>query len=203
MDVTRREFLNLAWLITTVWGALSNFVKYRLLGLPLPAQGESIVSHEPERWAPSVCQLCPAGCGVVARIIDGRVVKIEGLPAHPVNQGSLCPKGFAGVTELYHPDRLLHVNNREWHENRQRDDLLQDFQLRQGHFLVTDPVGRHLQDILEESDAPTRVNKNASRTKSDRRLFIPEQRLHLVCSGKRESQLLEVSHHRSKLSYHH
>jgi len=38
--------------------------------------------------------------------VNGKVVKIEGNPLSPVNQGKLCPKGHSAVLELYHPDRL-------------------------------------------------------------------------------------------------
>ncbi len=60
----------------------------------------------PESWATSVCTLCPGGCGLRVRLIGQRAVKIQGNPLHPVNRGGLCPKGVAGLQELYHPDRL-------------------------------------------------------------------------------------------------
>ncbi|MGE5139703.1 MAG: molybdopterin-containing oxidoreductase family protein [Rudaea sp.] len=54
----------------------------------------------------STCRMCPAGCGIVVRIINGRAVKIEGNPDHPVNRGKLCARGQAGLQLLYNPDRL-------------------------------------------------------------------------------------------------
>jgi len=39
-------------------------------------------------------------------VVDGRVVKLDGNPYHPNNQGKLCPKGQAGLQVLYDPDRL-------------------------------------------------------------------------------------------------
>src|SRR5215470_13045918 len=53
----------------------------------------------------TVCRECPAGCGLVAKNRDGRVVKLEGNPDHPVNAGVLCIRGQAGLQALYHPDR--------------------------------------------------------------------------------------------------
>lgn len=106
MKLTRREFLGFGGLVATTAGALEDFLKHKLLGLP-PEEGELLLPQEPARWVPSVCRLCPAGCGVAARVTEGRVVKLEGLPAHPVSRGALCPRGLAGLTELYHPDRLL------------------------------------------------------------------------------------------------
>lgn len=73
-------------------------------------------------WKPSVCPLCPSGCGLMVRVMEGdaEVVrngrlgvmqmglakKIEGNPQHPVNRGKLCPRGQAGVQVTYHPDRI-------------------------------------------------------------------------------------------------
>jgi anaerobic selenocysteine-containing dehydrogenase len=42
----------------------------------------------------------------LARVVDGRVVKLEGNPAHPMNQGKPCPRAQAGLQVLYDPDRL-------------------------------------------------------------------------------------------------
>ena len=55
---------------------------------------------------PGACTLCPSACGILARVADGNVVKLEGNPMHPVNSGTLCPKGQAAPELLYHPDRL-------------------------------------------------------------------------------------------------
>jgi anaerobic selenocysteine-containing dehydrogenase len=59
-----------------------------------------------EQWLPTVCGQCPAGCGMMVRVVDGRAVKIDGLPAHPSNRGKTCPKGQNGLQVLYDPDRI-------------------------------------------------------------------------------------------------
>ena len=41
-------------------------------------------------WYASVCGECPAGCGTLVRTREGRAVKVEGNPEHPINRGSLC-----------------------------------------------------------------------------------------------------------------
>lgn len=64
-------------------------------------------------WFSTVCRECPAGCGVIARNRDGRVVKLEGNPDHPVNRGALCVRGQAAVQGLYHPDRFAGPQRRE------------------------------------------------------------------------------------------
>jgi anaerobic selenocysteine-containing dehydrogenase len=57
-------------------------------------------------WFASTCRQCPAGCGILVRIMNGRALKIEGNPDHPLNRGKLCARGQAGLQVLYNPDRL-------------------------------------------------------------------------------------------------
>src|SRR5919197_4576385 len=57
-------------------------------------------------WFATVCRECPAGCGVIARNREGRIVKLEGNPDHPVNQGALCLRGQAALQGVYAPDRF-------------------------------------------------------------------------------------------------
>ena len=54
----------------------------------------------------TVCRECPAGCGLVAKNRDGRIIKLEGNPDHPLSAGALCIRGQAGLQSLYHPDRF-------------------------------------------------------------------------------------------------
>jgi len=68
--------------------------------------GEKGLQPGVEKWVPTVCAQCMGGCGVLARIIDGWAVNIVGNPLHPVNRGTLCPKGIAGLQGLYDPDRI-------------------------------------------------------------------------------------------------
>jgi len=57
-------------------------------------------------WYSSVCGECPAGCGIWVRTREGRVVKVEGNPGHPLSGGTLCSRGYSTVQGLYNPDRL-------------------------------------------------------------------------------------------------
>jgi anaerobic selenocysteine-containing dehydrogenase/Fe-S-cluster-containing dehydrogenase component len=61
----------------------------------------------------TVCRECPSGCGVLARNRDGRVVKVEGNPEHPVSQGALCVRGQASLQGLYSPDRFAGPQRRD------------------------------------------------------------------------------------------
>ncbi len=73
--------------------------------LPLVVPNEQLVPGVAS-WFATVCRECPAGCGVIARNREGRVVKLEGNPDHPVNQGALCIRGQAALQGLYHPERF-------------------------------------------------------------------------------------------------
>ena len=73
--------------------------------LPLVVPNEQLVPGVAS-WFSTVCRECPAGCGVLARNREGRVVKLEGNPEHPVNRGALCIRGQAALQGLYHPDRF-------------------------------------------------------------------------------------------------
>lgn len=57
-------------------------------------------------WYASTCRECPAGCGILAKNREARIVKIEGNPLHPINKGKLCMRGQAALQGLYNPDRL-------------------------------------------------------------------------------------------------
>lgn len=59
-----------------------------------------------ERIVKTVCSTCYCGCGVLAHVKEGKVVKIEGDPDHPNSKGNLCTRGKIGAELLYHADRL-------------------------------------------------------------------------------------------------
>src|SRR5688572_24615338 len=64
-------------------------------------------------WYATTCQECPAGCGMRVRTREGRPVKVEGNPEHPVNRGRLCIRGQASLQGLYNPDRIRGPRQRE------------------------------------------------------------------------------------------
>ena len=49
---------------------------------------------------------CHGGCGVLAHIKDGKLVKIEGDPDHPWSQGRLCARALAMTQYVENPKRL-------------------------------------------------------------------------------------------------
>jgi len=101
----RRSFLKAAGLgsIAFAYGCNPNQDKhlYSLVRAP-----EDMVTGKPA-WYATTCSECPAGCGILAKNREGRIVKLEGNPLHPVNKGKLCIRGQASLQEIYDPDRLI------------------------------------------------------------------------------------------------
>jgi anaerobic selenocysteine-containing dehydrogenase len=55
---------------------------------------------------------CPDACGVLITVEDGRAIKIQGDPAHPVTRGFLCAKVTKYLDRVYSPDRVLYPMRR-------------------------------------------------------------------------------------------
>ena len=51
---------------------------------------------------------CPDACGVLITVEDGRALKIQGDPKHPVTRGFLCAKVAKYLDRVYSPDRVLY-----------------------------------------------------------------------------------------------
>jgi len=66
---------------------------------PVPEDGEI-------SYVNSTCTLCPGNCGITVLKIDNRVIKIEGMKGHPVNDGGICLLGLSGLQLLYGPTRV-------------------------------------------------------------------------------------------------
>ena len=61
----------------------------------------------------SVCRSCHGGCGALLHVRDGKLIKVEGDPASPLNHGRLCPIGTVTVDLVNHPDRLQYPLRRK------------------------------------------------------------------------------------------
>ncbi|MBK1613267.1 sulfate ABC transporter substrate-binding protein [Rubrivivax gelatinosus] len=66
------------------------------------------------------CTYCSVGCGILmyslgdgAKNAKRSVIHVEGDPDHPVNRGTLCPKGASLLDIINSPNRLLHPEVRE------------------------------------------------------------------------------------------
>jgi anaerobic selenocysteine-containing dehydrogenase len=61
----------------------------------------------------SACYFCHQNCGVLAYVLDGKVIKIEGDPQHPTNTGGLCCRGNIALQHIDHPARINHPLKRK------------------------------------------------------------------------------------------
>ncbi len=71
---------------------------------PLVKRPPDYVPGKPRQFA-TVIELAGSGIGLLATVIDGRPVKIEGNPKHPMSQGATDVWSQAAILELYDPDR--------------------------------------------------------------------------------------------------
>jgi anaerobic selenocysteine-containing dehydrogenase len=99
----RRDFVKI---MGTAVGGLA-------IPLDLSIGSRSSVGHPDPGWAPgreafinSTCGLCPGGCGITCRVVDGSLVSVRGNAFNPINRGGVCPNGMAGVQLVYSPDRV-------------------------------------------------------------------------------------------------
>jgi anaerobic selenocysteine-containing dehydrogenase len=106
-EISRRDFLKVSTVLggaTAVLAGCQNPRRWVVLEPYVRAPEEQLAGVP--TWYASTCRQCPAGCGIMVRIMNGRAVKIEGNPEHPLNQGKLCARGESGLQVLYNPDRL-------------------------------------------------------------------------------------------------
>ncbi|MBT2605295.1 molybdopterin oxidoreductase family protein [Bacillus sp. ISL-53] len=63
--------------------------------------------NQPDGVFPSVCSLdCPDQCGLLLHKKDGKIIKVQGDPDHPVTKGNICNKVRNMTARLYDPNRL-------------------------------------------------------------------------------------------------
>lgn len=106
MKLDRRIFLKSLGLGTASLAMLPDLTSRPLRKMfPLLIPAEEIIPGMPY-WYASTCRECPAGCGVLLKVREGNVIKIEGNPNHPISRGGLCARGQAALQELYHEERL-------------------------------------------------------------------------------------------------
>jgi len=97
MGVTRRDFIKIA---AAAGGGMG-------IGGLLPlASGSEVPVDLPEDGTATICEMCHWYCGAIAKVVDGRVVKLSGNSHHPDSRGRLCARGYAGIGLLYDSDRI-------------------------------------------------------------------------------------------------
>ena len=114
LQMSRRQFLKVS--ASTLAGS-----SLALMGFsPAPALAE-VRQYKLSRTTETrnTCPYCSVGCGILmyglgdnAKNAKSSIIHIEGDPDHPVNRGTLCPKG-AGLLDFIHsPSRLTHPQYR-------------------------------------------------------------------------------------------
>ena len=101
--ISRRDFLKVGGAAATAL-AVGQFIPAPVAQAArdaghLNAQGDGEIA--------TMCEMCVWRCGVLAKVVNGRVVKLDGNPDHPHSNGKLCPRGQAGLMNTYDPDRVL------------------------------------------------------------------------------------------------
>lgn len=106
-QLSRRDFLKLSGLgvatsaVLSGCGTAARYVQRK----PYTDMPEYVLPGQSVYFA-TTCRECAAGCGLVVRTVEGRAIKIEGNPNHPVSRGKTCARGQAAIQGLYDPDRL-------------------------------------------------------------------------------------------------
>ncbi len=101
--MNRREFLKLIG--STGLGIIASQTPLGRI-IPLCLAKDAPLPKEEEDFIKTACLLCPAGCGIEARVRNGIVISVRGNKLHPISRGGLCAKGLLSPHFLYHPDRI-------------------------------------------------------------------------------------------------
>jgi formate dehydrogenase major subunit len=112
MNPTRRQFLT----STTLAGAAASVLGFDLTPAYAEVRELKIARTTETR---STCPYCSVSCGVIlhtlgdkSRNVTPRIVHVEGDPDHPINQGTLCPKGITLKQNIVNDRRLTTVRYR-------------------------------------------------------------------------------------------
>ncbi len=121
--ISRRNFLRIGALTAAGSVLTGCHIPRRWVTLePFVRPPEEQVSGQ-ATWYATTCRQCPAGCGMITRVMNGRALKVEGNPEHPLNRGKLCPRGQSSLHVLYNPDRLKAPAVQTKRGSRQFQDL--------------------------------------------------------------------------------
>ncbi len=104
-EITRRTFVKVS---AAAAGTTAVASKFLFGGLETVQHTDSLLLAQQlqEDTVNTTCWIGKQDCGIVATRLDGRVIKLEGLEAHPKNRGTLCPKGTAQIGAVYDPQRV-------------------------------------------------------------------------------------------------
>jgi formate dehydrogenase major subunit len=112
MNPTRRDFLR----ASTIGGVAVSVLGFDLTPAHAEVRELKIARTTETR---STCPYCSVSCGVIlhtlgdrSRNVKPKIVHVEGDPDHPINQGTLCPKGITLKQNIVNDRRLTTVRYR-------------------------------------------------------------------------------------------
>ena len=119
--VSRRKFLALLGASAALAGTACTDYRDKGEIVPYNEKPEEIILGRPNFYA-STCTSCANTCGILIKTREGRPIKVDGNPDHPVSKGKTCAKGQASILNLYDPERLNEplrkrnniLNNTNW-----------------------------------------------------------------------------------------
>ncbi|MBA4311449.1 MAG: molybdopterin oxidoreductase [Chlorobiaceae bacterium] len=103
--ISRKKFI--ALLSASTAFAMAGCSNYKDRGeiVPYSKKPENVTPGVANYYA-STCNGCSQSCGILIKTREGRPIKVDGNPDHPINRGKICAKGQAGILNLYDPYRL-------------------------------------------------------------------------------------------------
>lgn len=104
-QISRRKFFALVGASAALAGVGCTDYREKGAVVPYNKQPEEILPGKPNYYA-STCTACPTACGILIKTREGRPIKVDGNPDHPVSKGKICSKGQASILNLYDPARL-------------------------------------------------------------------------------------------------
>ena len=151
MDISRRSFIR----SSIAGGAALSAFGFDVT--PVFAQAKTLKIGRTSETR-STCPYCSVSCGVIIHTLGDRaknavpqVVHVEGDPDHPINRGTLCPKGASLQQDILNDRRLLKPQVRRPGSNRW-DDIEWDIAVdeiarwvkktRDATFIEKDEIGR-------------------------------------------------------------
>jgi len=91
VELSRREFLKASGA-----GAGGIFILGVLSpNIALAGQARALPLKKKVKETTTICCYCAVGCGAIVTSYEDGIIKIEGDPDHPINEGALCSKGLA------------------------------------------------------------------------------------------------------------
>jgi len=146
-NINRRDFLKMSALggATMVAAGCDSDPIEKLMPLLVPPY--DYVSGVSTHFA-TTCLECSAACGLIVRTREGRAIKAEGNPRHPVNEGRICLQGQSVLQGLYSLTRAVGpvtVTNDgrrgvSWKEGKQQlADKLKELKGKEGGILYIGP----------------------------------------------------------------